>query len=92
MDMCVDTMTLQYLGQLMGANESNFQSAINTVGSKVKCAGTFLEGNLYSTVATETAASCKMLELSIENVEKLRQYIDRLEQHVNKYLSCGYTG
>lgn len=92
MDMCVDTTTLQYLRQLMGNNESSFQSAINTVESKVKCAGTFLEGNLYSTVETETAASCKMLEQSIENIEKLRQYIDRLELHVNKYLSYGYTG
>ena len=92
MDMCVDTMTLQYLRQLMGSNESSFQSAIDAVESKTKYAGSFLEGNLYNTVATETAASCKMLERSVENIEELRQYIDRLEQYVDKYLLCDYTG
>ena len=92
MDMCVDTMTLQYLRQLMGNNESSFQSAIDAVARKTKYAGSFLEGNLYNTVETETAASCKMLERSVENIEELRQYIDRLEQYVDKYLSCDYTG
>lgn len=92
MDMNVDTRVLESLRLYLRDCSNSLDGACNDLESFVIRANQTLEGQQYSISVDETKMSCKIINSSINNLSSLMNYLERLENDVNDYLSCKYRG
>ena len=92
MDINVDTAVFERLLWQLRDNKSKMEETLSTFEKYMREAGKHWQGDLYEIAQDVIVAFRKAIDVTEENIEKMRDYITRLNEHVDKYLSCQYEG
>lgn len=92
MDMNVETNVFLEIRLSLNHSKMQLLNASSDVKNAIITASNSLEGDQFSLAVSTTEQTCDILDRTESNIDRLQDYINRLEVDVNTYLNCKYYG